>query len=203
MTDYYCQVHGQYSPALSWSFGAHVTSSLAEGALATVWNQAWTAAWTDTTNGLQQFLPVATEMTGTSTATLNATMHEVSKTNATAVIPGTAPGDTLPYLNSIVVSERGPNIQRHGRGRMYLPAFEETFVNNDILIPAAQTKVSAAVNSVLSALGSNNSSVFVTNKKPLKDGTPAYQKSPINQWKVSNKPARQSRRVKKVTAIYV
>lgn len=203
MADYYCQVQGTFSTDLAWSFGAHVTSNQAEATLATTWNNAWVNAWTNATYGLQTLYPTSTEFTGTSVATLNATMHEVSKTRLADAAPGTAAGDTLPYINAVVISMRSTSIQKHGRGRMYLPALEETHVNGDIVIPAATAQIKTAVEAVFSAVTADGSTFFVTNKKPLKDGTPAYGKTVITSWLVSNKPARQSRRVKKVPALYI
>ena len=203
MADYYCQVDGVFANGRSWTFGVHVTSAQNISTLLTTWNSAWTAAWNSGANALKQFYPVGTEVAQTTVALLDATFHETQKQAQPNSIPGTATGDTLPIQEAVVVSERSLNIQKHGRGRFYLPALEETFVNNNVVDPTALGKISAAVNSVKTAIQADGSSIFVVSKKPHKDGTGQYVKTPIIQWKVSNKPARQSKRNNKSTPVYV
>lgn len=203
MADYYAQVIGTFGSNIGWSFGTHITSNQNEATLLTTWTNAWEGAWTNATYGLAKVYPTTTEVTEFSVATLNSTMHEISKSRNVASLAGTAAGDTLPYLNAVVVSLRSNSVQKHGRGRMFLPALEETFVNGDVVIPTALGNISQAVNTVLSAIIADGSTNFVTNKKALKDGTPPYQKTQITKWMVSNKPARQARRTKKIPASYM
>jgi hypothetical protein len=205
MTDYYCQVHGVFGDGSTWSTGMHVTSNQSESALLTTWSGAITNMWINSAYGIRQYLPIPTVATSVSVATLNATMHEISKSFLAISYPGTAPGDSLPYLNSAVLSLRGTNIQKHGRGRMYLPALEETFVNDDVVVPAATANIKLAIQSVFSAINADGSTVFVTNKKALKsDPTyPLYSKTVVSTPFVSNKPARQSRRTRHKAAQYV
>jgi hypothetical protein len=202
MTDYACSVHGQFSADLTWSFGVRMTSGQTAQQLLTTWESAWSAAWTNATYGLEQFYPVATQVDYFRVASLDATMHETQNFKINSVIPGTATGDTLPYLNATVVSQRSAFSKRFNRGRFYLPAMEETFVNNNVLDPAAAVKIGNAVRSVFTSITADGSTVFVTSLKPHKDGTGQYQKTPIILWEVSNKPARQARRVKKQVAVY-
>lgn len=203
MPDYYCQVSGEYNGALGWSFGQHMTTGQSEDSLATQWLAAWEDAWTSSTLGLNTLYPATTTINGVSVATLNATMHETSKTRRTISHPGTSTADTLPYQEAIVVSWRGPNIQRHGRGRWYLPALAEDQVNGDVLITAAANRIKDAMNDVYNRMQGINAQFFVTNKHPLKDGTPAFQHTTVTTPLVALKPARQSRRVRKVPTSYV
>jgi hypothetical protein len=134
---------------------------------------------------------------------MNGTFHEVSKTVTPNIVAGTAAGDTLPIQEAIVISERSNSVQKFGRGRMYLPALEETFVNNNVLDVTTQGKISGAVNSVRVAIQADGSMFFVVSKKPHKDTTGQYVKTVITLWKVSNKPARQSKRNNKTASVYV
>lgn len=203
MSDYYTQLHGHFGDGTLWSTGLHVTSIQDEATLATTMVNAWFAAWTDTSHGLEALYPTTTSTDTVSVARLSAEMKEVTKTVLPAVNPGTTSGDSLPYRLATLVSLRSPSIQRFGRGRMFLPAMDETFVNADLLTSAAATRVSASMDELFAAIRSDGSSVFVTNKKPLKDGTPAFQKTVITSQLVSRKPAGQFRRVKRTPAIYV
>lgn len=206
MTDYYCQVHGVYADGSTWSTGMHVTSGQTATGLLATWGTAINNAWTNATYGLDAILPTGTVAKSVSVATLGPTMKEVAKVVATFTYPGLATGDTLPYLNSAVVSLRSNNIQKKGRGRLYMPAFEETNVNNDVVIPTAVARLKSAWSSVLTAINADGSTVFVFNRKDTSDKhppvIPAYTKEVITNILISNKPARQARRVKRKAAVY-
>lgn len=195
-------VHGNFTPELTWSFGHIVTDARTGDQVESSWSNAWNLAWTDPTNGLEQFYPVGTTFGRTRVALLDATYHETQHWETPAGHPGTATGDTLPYLNSIVVTKRSTFTKRWNRGRMYMPALEETFVNDNVLIPAAATKMALAVRGVFNAMTASGTTFFVVSKKPHKDTTGLYARTQIVDWEVSNKPARQSRRVKKQVATY-
>lgn len=206
MTDYRCQIHGIYANGSQWSTRMHVTSNQSESALLTTWSSAVNNAWLNGTYGLQTLFPVGTVVTAVSVATLGPTMRETSKSFLATSYPGIAPGDTLPFLNSAVVSLRSNNIQKKGRGRLFMPAFEETFVNDDVVIPAAVTRLKSAWEAVAASIHSDGSTIFVYNAKDTSDKhppvIPAFTKEVITSILISNKPARQARRVRKVAAVY-
>lgn len=207
MTDYYCQVHGVFDTGETWSTGLHVTSARVPADMLATWTSAINNAWTNASFGLQTLYPVGTKTTKVSVATLNATMREIAKIEDTSVQhAGTATGDTLPFLNSSLISLRSANIQRKGRGRLYLPAMEETFVNDDVVIQSAVDKMKAAWQAVFAAIQADGSTVFVFNRQPTSDKhppvIPAYTKEVITTVLASNKPARQSRRTRRKAAVY-
>jgi hypothetical protein len=102
-----------------------------------------------------------------------------------------------------VISWRGLAIQRYGRGRWYMPALAEDQVNGDVVITTAANRIKTAVQSVYTAMTTDGSTFFVTNKKALKDGTPPFRKTIVTTPLVATKPARQSRRTRKVPTTYV
>jgi hypothetical protein len=198
-------VHGQFTPELTWSFGCRMTSASDLPTILAKWHNAWVLAWTDPTNGLGQFYPIPTTMQYTRAASLDGTMHEIQNKITQEVHAGTATGDSLPYLNSIVVSERSAFSAKWDRGRFYLPAVEETFVNNNVVDNAAGNKMQLAIDGVFNSITSGGDTVFVTSLKAHKGDTTGgsrYQHQTIVQWKVAKKPARQSRRVKKQATAY-
>lgn len=209
MTDFYMQVLGEFGTTLGWSFGQHITSSSSEATLASEWHDAWQQAWTNGSFGLQTLYPTTTAITDISVATLNATMHEISKTRLALAEPGISSDDTLPYQEAVCVSWRGTNIQKYGRGRWYLPATVETVVNGDALTNTAATRIKNAVAYVYGQMTTSGNTFFVTNKKDIKNKTtgavivPAYTKQIVTTPLVATKPARQSRRVRKVPVVYV
>jgi hypothetical protein len=206
MTDYYAQVSGAYSATVGWTFGRHITSAQSPSALLTTWQNAWTAAWNDGTHGMKVIYPTTTSITGFSVATLDTTYHQTAKVASTVSLAGTATGDTLPWQEAILVSlSSSTQIGRHSRGRFYLPALEETFVNGDVVVSTEVTRLSAAVNAVRAAVvadGSSFFSVFMGDPHSVPP-RPIGPKFVTDVWKVSNKPARQSRRVRRIKPTYV
>ena len=202
MADYYMQVIGQFAGSLGWSFGQHITSSDTETGIAGRWHDIWNSSWVAGGTGLNAIYPTSTAVTSVSVSTLNGTMHEVSKTVLPLALAGISSDDTLPYLNSIVISWRGTAIQRYGRGRWFMPATVETVVNGDVLTSGAAGRFKATVTSVHNTMVADGSTFFVTNKKALKDGTPPFRKTIVTTPLVAMKPARQSRRVRKVPTSY-
>ena len=205
MPDYKISVHGTYSPELSWSFGARLTSSSLIGDVQALVANTWELAWNDPTNGLNQFYPVGTRMEYTRVAQLDAKMKEIQNKTTPASHPGTATGDTLPFLNSTLVSQRTDFSAKWDRGRFYLPAMEETFVNNNVLIDAAGTKIQLNMDAAFNALTAGGNTIFVTSLKRHKgdvDDSNLYKHEIVTKWKVAKKPARQSRRVKKQINTY-
>lgn len=203
MTDYYLQLKGLFAGSVGWSIGQHYTSNANEAAVASAWQSAWADAWTNSSYGLQTLYPTGTVTTEIIASTLNGTMHELTKTPLALAHAGTNTGDTLPYQEAIVVSWRGLSVRKSGRGRWYLPALAEGEVNGDVVDVDAAGRIKNAVSALHATMTADGSTFFVTNKKPLKDGTPAFQKTVVTTPLVARKPARMSRRVRRIPTSYV
>lgn len=203
MSDYYAQVHGNYGQGSRWSFGLHITSNQALASLLTTWANAWGNAWTNGTYGLETIYPTTTEIDQYTVALLDANYRQTQKAVATVAAAGTSTDDTLPFQEAVCISLRTAMIGRHARGRFYLPALAETAVNGDVLTPAVMTRVSSAVKSVQASIIADGSTVFVVHKPTVNPPTVAGPKYVVTDFLVSNKPARQSRRVRKIRPTYL
>lgn len=203
MTDYYAQVHGKFASGDSWSFGWHITSNQTPDALLTTWSNAWIATWTDGTHGLQTLYNTTTTISYFTVATLNASMKQTAKVELVSAQPGTSSDTPLPDEDAVLVSLRSPSIQKHGRGRTFLPAPVEGIVDTGLYTNTAMTRVKTAVSAVRSAITADGSTQFVTNDHVLKDGTPPYQKTVITYILVARKPSRQGKRQDPLTSNYV
>lgn len=203
MTDYFAQVHGTFADGDVWSFGWHISSNQTPDAMLTTWSNAWIAAWTDGTHGLQTLYKTTTSIANFTVATLNASMKQTAKVELVSAQPGTSSDTPLPDEDAICVSLRSPNIQKHGRGRTFLPAPVEGIVDTGLYTSTAMTRVKTAVQAVRSAVTADGSTQFVTNMEALKDGTPPYQKTVITSILVARKPSRQGRRQDPLTSNYV
>lgn len=206
MADYYCKVSGVYANGRPWNFGFHVTSAQSPDSLNTTFSNAMIAFWTSALDGVETLYPVGTELQMTTVYTLDAKMKATEKRFTGHTLPGTSAADTLPNLNSTLISLRGNSTKKTGRGRVYLPAMAEDQVNNNVLIDAAANRTKGAILGVFAAIQADGSSFFVTPtdaKNPPKDGTPLYSKTIVTTPLVSKKPARQSRRDRKSSPQYV
>lgn len=204
MPDYYAQVRGHYSAATKWSFGVHISSAQDLATILTTWKTAWEAAWIDGAHGLNVLYPATTGIEQYAMYLLDANYRSTQVAVSPSVKVGTAVGDSLPWQEAILVSLRSIASGPQGRGRMYLPAIVETSVNNNVLDPGDATRISAAVNAVKTAVQADGSSWFVA-KRGVPGHVPPILPGPrffITTAEVSNKPARQSRRVRKIRPVY-
>lgn len=203
MTDFYAQMHGTYGNGDGWSTGLRITSNQTPDALLTTFSNAWIAAWTNGTYGLNTLYHTDTTTTEYTVAPLDGNMREVTKSVLTSITPGTSSDTALPNDNAIVVSLRSPYIGKSRRGRAFLPAPVEGIVSAGQYTSASMTRVKTAFQSVLTAIQADGSTVFVTNLKPLKDLTPAFRKTVITSILVARKTATQTRRTDREASNYV
>lgn len=202
MADYYLRVEGNYTTDIEWGFGRHVTSAQSPSALLTTWTNAWVSAWTDGTHGLQTLYPTTTTMSRFSVATLDGLYLQTAKVQGTSSHAGTGTDDSLPFAMATLVALRSTTqIGKHARGHFYLPAMIETVVNADVLTPTAGARASLAVNAVRTAVQADGSTFFVVdvgNHRAVPPVLPGPKYVMDAAWTVSDKPATQRSRVKKV-----
>jgi len=204
MPDYYARVKGKYSASLGWSFGVHINSAQDLATMLTTWSTAWHAAWIDGAHGLNLLYPPTTGITQYVVYVLDANFEALGAATANSADVGTSPNDSLPFQEALLVSLRSNSTKRAGRGRLFLPALNEDSVNANIVDAGDAARASVAVNAVKAAVQSDGSTFFVA-KKGRPRATPPVPpgpKYPIVTWEISNKPARQSRRVRKVRPTY-
>lgn len=204
MNDYRCQIHGQFFDGSNWNTRLHVNSASTEAEMWTTWSEAVSDMWTNETYGIQEFYPILTEVTSVSVATLDEAMHIETLTENVLPLPGVSTADTLPILNSTLVRLTGTGRKRYQRGRMFFPAMAETFVNNDVVIPTTALQVGIAVTTLCNSLRAAGGTIFVYNADVIEGPPliPAFTHQTITKSECSNKPARQSRRADKKTAVY-
>lgn len=205
MSDYRATVHGTFGNGINWSFGTNITSNQTGQGLLTTWANAWASAWSTGTTGIQTLYPTTTEITKYNIVLYDANWRGSAQWGQNVAAPGTAVGDSLPFQESVVVSMRGNQMGGHGRGRFYMPALEETFVNNNKVISSAQSRLSAGVNLVKASMTADGSTFFVFQRPQPKHVPPivAGPKYVVNVFEVSDKPATQKRRTRKIQPTYL
>lgn len=202
MTDYYAQVFGVFPNGRKWSTGRHITSNQSEAALLTTWQNAWTAAWTDGTHGLQAMYPVGTKITEFFVTTLNGNFTQRSKEGIPVSLPGTNAGASLPSQISMVISWRSARVGRHYRGHQGLAAPAEDQVINDFLTGPGTIRLKAAMQAIQTAIQADGSTFFGFNRFALADGTPAGDKVVYTSLLVRDKVGTMDPRTTDETATY-
>lgn len=198
MANFSAQIHGTLGGTLPWSTALWLTAALAEGTLAVDFVAAVTSLWTTATNGLQNFMSADVQVTGTAVSTLNATMHQTTKTSNSLAISGTDANASLPWNIAEVVTLRSAMATKWGHGRLFLPPFAEDQVTAHVIKAATLTSMQTVFNAFFASLVAAGATPFIFNKNIRKDGTAPYTMTPITYYDLSNKPAQQRRRVSKV-----
>lgn len=206
MAKYMCTVAGDFNAELGWSINMRVSSGADLQTMLTNWAAAWTAAWNDGTHGLKVLYPTTTSITRYRVATLNTAYRETSAAESSVSLAGTATGDSAEYNTSLVVIKRSSIfIGKHTRGRFSLPAPEETFIVANVVTGPATTRVSAAVNAVKTAIGSDGSTFFVVYTGPADLHNPVTPgpEYTTDVFEASNKPGSMRPRTNKQKPDYV
>lgn len=203
MTDYRCHARGHYENGELWSTQLHITSNQTRAALLTTFQNAWVAAWTNGTYGLQTLYPTTTVMDSWDVYELDANMKATFKSSNASATPGTSSDNGLP--NEVTITEylRGAGVTRNQRGYMHLPAPVEGIVVNGVYTSTAGTRVTTAIGALLAAIRADGSTIFSYPKIMTKTGVPAFTKTVLLTNVTSLRPGSQTRRAEETGAIYV
>jgi hypothetical protein len=152
MTLFRCSMHGDQPSGRPWSLTLGVVSSATVSTVEGDWATQVTSAWTDGTHGLEALFPAGTTVTLLRTEQLHVvTIGTVDKLRVNGIaedpvaLAGTAVGAALPEQNTILVPLRTSTPGREGRGRVHLPAPDETIVTAGELGSTQATRVSTAI----------------------------------------------------------
>lgn len=213
MTIFRCTATGVSPSGRSWSFRMHFTSGASVSAVEADWLTAMTAAWSTIANPLKAIYPAGTILETTKTESLAvvplATTPPVDKLRATGVstdnpaIAGTSANPALPDQNAILVSLRGVLPGREHRGRIHLPAPDQTLVTASELGATPAAHVSTAITGVLTSMQAAGCVPVVVNYAESKTGTPVGTTSPITFVEVDRIIRTVRVRNKREKAVYV
>ncbi len=178
MALYRCEVKGVQPSSRSWSFRINFSSSSAAAAVEADWLAQITSFWTNGSHGVETLFPTATVLETTSTTSLTlVSISGVDKLRSGVIVSdnpalaGTSANAGLPDQNAVLVSLRTGLSGREARGRIHLPAPDETLVTTGELGTTPTTRVSTAMAALLSGMGgAGHQAVVLTYVKP-KTGT--------------------------------
>lgn len=199
MTNFGMKCNGLLGGSLPWSFGLWFSGNITEAQAQSLWSGAITTMFSATTPpGLNSIFSADVTVTGTSSSTLNATMHQTTKTSTGAAFTGTDTNPSLPWHVAEVVTLRTGQATKSGHGRFFLPPMAEDKVTAHVITTATITQIVNSVNAMFVAMVGGGMTPFIFNKRALKDGTPAFTIKNVTSFDVPNKPYQQRRRVSKV-----
>lgn len=198
MAFYLASVNGLLNAVAPWSMTAVLSSSGAEAAVATAFDTAIRACFTNAT--LAPYIPTTVEITETSVSTASATFRQTTKTTTTATTAGTGTDAALPFGACEIITWRTANATRWGRGRWYFPplGFNALSASGFGILTAAQTALKDGMNAYWSSVGSSYQHVIL-HKKPTKGGTrAAYTTDTVTAADIPSAFAQQRRRGDKI-----
>lgn len=198
MAFYLASVNGLLNSAAPWSMTAVLSSAGAEGAVATAFDTAIRACFTNAT--LAPYIPTSVEITETSVSTASATFRQTTKTTHTATTAGTGTDAALPFGACEIITWRTANATRWGRGRWYFPplGFNALSASGFEILAAAQTALQDGMNAYWASVGSAYTHVIL-HKKATKGATrAAYTTDPVTAADIPSTFAQQRRRGDKI-----
>jgi hypothetical protein len=200
MTDFRLTAFGILNAGnLPWSFSMLATGAISEATAASTFNSAMTSLFTTATSGLETMLPTDVSLTKTQAATVDTNLHQVSITSNANVIAGTDANAALPKQLSIVVTTRSATPTKSGHGRFWLPPFaEDTLGTGGLLASTTQTHLQTVFNAFFSSLTTAGLSLFIENRRPLKNGTPVGTRKTLTTYDISNEFRVHRHRVSKI-----
>lgn len=200
MTDFRLTVGGNLAAsALPWTFNMLATGAVSEASAASTLNTAVTALWTTATTGLENFIATDVSLQFTEAATLDTNLHQTTRTTTPNVVAGTSASPSLPKQLTIVVTTRSATFTKSGHGRFFLPPFATNEVAaGGVLLGATQTALQTQFNAFFAALNTAGLSLFIQNRRALKNGTPAGRRLSLVTYDVANEYRVHRRRVSKV-----
>ena len=114
------------------------------------------------------------------------------------MVAGTSADPSLPKRLSIVVTTRSDQFTKAGHGRFFLPPFVTTTVAaGGVLDSTVQTNLQTRFNAFFSSIATGGLSLFVTNRKPLKNGTAAFTRHDLITYDIADEFRQHAKRVSK------
>lgn len=206
MTEYHAIAHGHFQSGETWNTGLHITSNQSRTDLLTTFSNAWIAAWTDGTHGLQTLYHTDVVLDGWTVYELDPTLHATFKAVLASAQPGTSTDTPPANSQNCTVEWLAPLLKRRGHGFSKLPGLVEGVLVNGLYTSTAATRVKTAMTALQTAIQADGSTIFTapTDKKnPPKDGTPLYTKTVMTTLRVALVPGTTSKRSRELASTYV
>lgn len=209
MTLFQCAASGVAPSGRPWSFRMHMSSAASVSQVELDWATQINSAWTNGSHGVDTLFPTATVLDLVKTSQLAiVTVGAVQKLRATLIaqdvvsLPGTSANASLPDQNVILVSLRTATPGKEGRGRIHLPAPDETLVTAGEMGATPTTRVSTSIEALRAGMASAGHTPVVVTEVLTKIGTPVGTFKPITLVETDRVIRTLRGRVKSRAAVY-
>lgn len=198
MAFYLAQVAGLLNTSFPWSMNSVLESSGSEAAVATAFNTAIRACFTNAT--LAPYIPTTVEITETSVSTASATFKQTTKTRTVATTAGTGTDAALPFRTCEIITWRTANATKWGRGRWYFPplGFNALAASGFEILAAAQTGLQDGMNAYWTSVGAAYQHVILHKRATAGGARAAYSTDIVTAADIPNTFASQRRRSDKI-----
>jgi len=210
MTLFRCSAHGVSPSGRPWSFRINFSSTSTIATVEAAWLAQIDSFWTNGSHGVETLFPTATILETVDTAQLTVvSVGGVNKLRETAVendnpaLAGTSANASLPDQNAILVSLRTGVPGREGRGRIHLPAPDVTLITAGELGSTPATRVTTAVDALISGMGAGGHQMIVLTEKVTKIGTAVGTFRSVNFSETDRIIRTVRARNKRTKAVYV
>lgn len=153
MTNYKLRVGGALPQSLAWTAGYNITSTDSLSTVSSTLNSAWSAFWTDATNGLGKYVPSGVTCNHTTAYAMNASWRVTGKDPRTLALAGTDANHIANIAASPYAAFSGAEDNATDRGHLKFPPF-----STDAIVDGLVT------NAVVTSLGISLQTFFTTMK---------------------------------------
>lgn len=198
MTFYGVQAQGLLNSSFAWSNNAIVESSLSEAAVATAFDTAFRAIFTNGT--LAPYIPTTVEVTQTSASTMSPAFTQTTKTETVATTAGTGTDGALPYHTCEIITWRTAYATKWGRGRWYFPplGFNALAADGFSILAAAQTALQDGLNAYWSSVGAQYTHQILHRRATIGNTRLGYSTDTVTKADIPSTFAVQRRRADKI-----
>lgn len=213
MTLYRCTASGVTGSGRAWSIRLHFVSGSTLSTVQSDWDTQFSAAWSTITNPIKAIMHTTTVLTLVKTESLAVVTYPgtpgVQKLRATAIaqntlsIAGTSANPALPDQNAVLVSLRSAVPGREGRGRIHLPAPDQTLVTDGAISSTVAGHMTTALGGVRTGMASAGHAEAIATYVLTKAGTAVGSTRAVTTEETDEVIRTQRVRNKRRKAVYV
>lgn len=198
MAFYLAQAQGTINAVIPWSCNSVLESAGSEATVASAFNTAFRAIFTNVT--LAPYIPTQVEITETSVSTASAQFKQTTKTMTAAVTAGTGTSPPLPFRTCEIITFRTASATKWGRGRWYFPPLGDNALAaaSGEILSAAQTALVDGLNAYFASVGATYQHVILHRKATAGGARAAFTTDLVTAADVPNLFAQQRRRGDKI-----
>jgi len=203
MSNYICRIRGALPTGRTWTTGFKLLSTAPIATVASTLDTAWNTLWTDATGGLTKW--VASDVTTVDSVVyltdVNWRTTQIKETPR--ALAGTNAGTTGPLSASPYLAMTGTNDTKSDTGHMKFPPFTGTEYSGGLILNATCDAFAVVLTAFFSSINALAGAQIVSfNRRPNKQGDPAFTAHQLTVGTFSNRPGTERARDRKQKATH-